>query len=284
VTGIDAGLVLALLSTLALDVGFVLQQGGASAASVVALRRPIASARALCGARVWLVGFAVGLGGWGLYLAALTRAPLSLVQATAAGGVAMLVGLDAAARRRRPSRRELRGALVATVGLAALAASLRGAATPSAAPAAAALVACAAAVLLAAAVLTRGSAGAGGAAAGLLYGLGDVLTKSLMLRLPTHPGFVAVVGAPLTPAVAGAHLAGFLLLQRAFRRGGPVAVVAPLTAATNLLPIAAGAVVLREPLPTAAGSIALRLAGFAAAAAGAVVLAGSREQRAAVAA
>ena len=75
--------------------------------------------------------------------------------------------------------------------------------------------------------------------------------------------------APLVAAVALANLGGFLLLQRAFRRGGAVAVVAPLTAATNLLPIAAGAVVLREPLPAAAGGITLRLAGFAAAAAGA---------------
>jgi uncharacterized membrane protein len=284
VSGLWLGLGLALASALALDAGFLLQQHGASAAAVLTLRRPLASARALLSARGWLAGFAVGLCGWALYLAALARAPLSLVQATAAGGVALLVALDALARRRRPPRRELRGAACATAGLVALALSLRGAAAATTAPSPLGLVACAVAVIAAAAVLARGDAGAGGTAAGLLYGLGDVLTKALMLALPPRPALAALASAPLLGPVALAHLGGFLVLQRAFRRGGAVAAVAPLTAATTLLPIAAGAVVLREPLPTAAGGVTLRLVGFAAAAAGAVVLARTREQRTAVAA
>ena len=55
-----------------------------------------------------------------------------------------------------------------------------------------------------------------------------------------------------------------------------------MTAAMNLLPMAAGVVVLGDPLPGSPPLFALRLAAFAAAAFGACLLAVAREQPAAV--
>ena len=117
-------LVLALASVVALDVGFLLQQQSVSGAPALSLRRPLDAARALVGARVWVVGFVVGLAGWGLYLVAVSRAPLSLVQAVSGGGIGLLVLLAAGLGRLRPSRRDTAGALLATGGLLLLAATL----------------------------------------------------------------------------------------------------------------------------------------------------------------
>jgi hypothetical protein len=53
----------------------------------LSLRRPLASLRLLFAHKGWLIGFLAGIGGWVLYVAALALAPLSLVQATSAGGL-----------------------------------------------------------------------------------------------------------------------------------------------------------------------------------------------------
>jgi energy-converting hydrogenase Eha subunit A len=274
-----AGFVLAFVSVLALTGGFALQQHAASRVGELTLRRPRASAAGLLRARRWVAGFVLGLCGWGLYVAALGRAPLSLVQAVAASGIGVLVLCMAVVHRRRPARREAVGALIATGGLVALGLSLVGAGVAHDVAISAARVAgCALVVACAAwALARRGSAGAVGASAGLCYGLGDVATKAFLVSLPAHAGPVAVLFDPYLGVTLAAHGAGFLLLQHAFRRGGVVAAIAPMTAAMNLLPMAAGVVVLGDALPSSPLLLVLRVAAFAATAIGAGLLAGARE-------
>jgi uncharacterized membrane protein len=274
-TALACGLTLALASALALDAGFLLQQAAASALPELSLRHPLASARSLLASRRWFAGFWLGIGGWACYFAALSLAPLSLVQTVAASSIGLLVVLAALARHALPLRHERIGAILATAGLMALAGSIgRSAEAPGHAPPALALIALGAAVLAFAAVaLRRGSAALGGLAAGLCYGAGDVTSKAMLLALPHHPTPAALAASPLLYATAGAHGAGFVLVQRAFQHGGAVAALGPMTAATNLLPMAAGVLLLGERLPSADTGIALRLVAFGAAVAGAWVLA-----------
>ncbi|HEY3612456.1 MAG TPA: hypothetical protein VGK92_02060, partial [Gaiellales bacterium] len=136
------------------------------------------------------------------------------------------------------------------------------------------LAALGAAVALAGALaLQRRSAALGGLAAGLCYGAGDVFGKALLVELPQHVTPTALLAAPLLYATAAAHGAGFLLLQRSFQHGGAIASLGPLTAAANLVPIAAGILLLGEHVPSGAAALALRLGAFAAAVAGASILA-----------
>ena len=269
------GLALALASAFALDAGFFLQQGAAAEAPALALRRPLASARALVGRARWTFGFCLGLGGWGLYFAALALAPLSFVQTVTASGIGLLVVVVSIAQRRLPVRRELLGAALATLGLMALAASIgRSAGVSGSAPSTAALVALGAARhAVVALALRRRSAALGGLAAGLCYGIGDVTSKAMLLELPRHAGASAYLASPLLYATAAAHGLGFLLLQRAFQHGGAIASLGPMTAAMNLLPMAAGVLLLGEALPGGAVALSLRIGAFAAAVAGAWVLA-----------
>ncbi len=270
------GLGLALASAIALNLGFLLQQRAAGSAPPLSLRRPLASARALLARRRWVTGFCLGLLGWGLYFAALTLAPLSLVQTVSAAGLGLLVLFVAIAHHSLPAGRERVGALLATLGLMALAAGIdRPGTIASSAPPATALVILAAGVLAVAAVaLRRRSAALGGLAAGLCYGTGDLTSKAMLIGLPHHPTPAALLASPLLYATAGAHGLGFVLLQRAFQHGGALASLAPMTAAANLLPIAAGVLLLGERLPAGGPALVLRLAAFAAAVAGAWALAG----------
>ncbi len=271
-------LILALASVVALDVGFLLQQHAVAGAPSLTLRRPLAAARALAGARVWVLGFVVGLAGWGLYLVAVSRAPLSLVQAVSGGGIGLLVVLAVALGRSRPSRRDVTGALLATGGLLLLATTLDGSDGDTGTTLHARLLVLVGigALALAALGVRHGGAAAGGLAAGCLYGVGDIASKALFVSLPSHPGLLTVLASPWLYATLAAHGGGFVLLQRAFQQGGPVASVAPMTAVMNLLPIAAGIVVFADPLPPTPSLVGARILSFAAVAGGVTLLAPSR--------
>src|SRR5215470_17608108 len=79
------GLGLALLSTAAISGGVYLQHSASSALPTLDLRHPVRSLRYLLTSRRWLARLIIGVTGLALYFA-----PLSLVQATLAGGVGLL--------------------------------------------------------------------------------------------------------------------------------------------------------------------------------------------------
>jgi hypothetical protein len=266
-----AGLLLALASTAALNWGFFSQHRAAETMPRLSVRRPVASLRLLAASRRWLAGFLVGLVGWALYVAALKLAPLSLVQAVAAGGLGLLALLQwTRPAGERPTRREWWAVAVAVLGLALLAVSLAAPSASGIAPAGTAVVAWVIAFALAG-VAVAGSirlgvpAGAAlGATAGILYATGDVATKEA----------VVTAGILFVPVVLAAHGLAFVALQLGFQRGGVLVTVGLATLLTNALPIAAGTALFHEQLP--AGAIGdVRIGAFALVTAGAALLARS---------
>ena len=263
------GLALALVSAGALNWGWVAQHTAASGLPPLSLRRPVVSLRLLFRHRGWLVGFSVGIAGWGLYVAALALAPLSLVQATSAGGIGVLALFAQRASGVRLARHEWFAVSVSVAGLLLLAASLEGGSSASRAATWLAVLAWLGCSTLAAAfaagpVASVLVAGSGlGLAAGVLYGAGDIATKA------------AVGGGlwlALVPAVLAAHGLAFVCLQFGFQRGGALATAGTSTLLTNVLPIAGGIALFHERVP-GGGLGALRLAAFALVVVGAAVLA-----------
>jgi hypothetical protein len=255
-----AGLVLALLSAFALNWGWLEQHGAAQDLPTLSGRTPLRSLRLLFGNRTWRVGFVVGLAGWVFYVAALALAPLSLVQATSAGGI----GILAALAHRRGHAAQWPAVYVAVLGLGLLAVSLSGG-TPKSSPASvAALVGWLAGSAILAAILGARGSGAGlGLAAGALYAAGDVGTKAAV-----HGGGWLLV----VPAVLAAHGAAFVALQLGFQRGTPLATAGTSTLLTNALPIAAGIALFHERLPGGALGV-LRVVAFASVVVAAAMLA-----------
>jgi hypothetical protein len=268
---VATGLVLALLSTAAISWGFYLQHAGSAALPVLTLRHPLKSLSALFTNWPWLTGFVMGLGGWALYIAALRLAPLSLVQATSAGGVGLLALLVrfGGGRLSRPER----VAVVASVGgLVLLGLSLpagtgHGHAAPVswAVPLGWVLVSIVVAGIAAFPAAAALSPGAGLAvAAGLLYAAGDVATKAAVGG--TRP---VLLFAALLPVC---HGLAFTALQLAFQRGTVLATAGVSTLLTNAVPILAGVTLFAERVPAGVAGLSRGL-GFAAAVLGAGLLA-----------
>ena len=203
----------------------------------------------------------------GLYVLALALAPLSLVQATSAGGIGILALLVHFAGSERLTRREWLGVALSVGGLVLLGASLAGASANGGSAALAAVGAwLAASVVVAAAVAgpaaLRLAAGAGlGIASGVLYAAGDVATKAATLGL-----------LELVPAILLAHGLAFVCLQLGFQRGGALTTAGLSTLCTNALPIVAGVVLFAEGLPSGAVGAA-RVAAFVLVTGGAALLA-----------
>src|SRR5919204_3341813 len=123
---IAVALVVTLVSACALNVGYLIEHSVASKLPPLSPRHPFQSARLLLAQRRWLLGFGVEAAGWLLYVLALALAPLSLVQATAAGGVGILAVMVARYRKAPLTRLERLGVTVSVAGLVLLGISLAG--------------------------------------------------------------------------------------------------------------------------------------------------------------
>jgi hypothetical protein len=251
------------------------QHGAAASLPSLTLRRPLRSLRLLFADLRWLGGFSMGIGGWVLYVVALRLAPLSLVQATSAGGIGLLALLVRRVTATPLARRELAGVAASIAGLALLGASLGGetpAGTHGEALAIGIWVGVSAAAA-AGAVALRGTLAPGaalGVAAGLLYAAGDVATKAAV------PGGERLL---FVPVLLACHGLAFVALQLGFQRGGALATAGVATLLTNALPIAAGAFVFEEALPGGAASV-LRILAFALTVSGAALLAAPERRQA----
>lgn len=235
------GLVLALASTVAINGGYAWQHDAASTLPPLTLRHPGRSLLSLFRNRRWFAGFAAGIGGWVLYVVALRIAPLSLVQAAAAAGIAVL-----AVGGGRLLGHERVGVALALVGLVLLALSLGShtASTHGSALWVAVWMLCSLGVAATAALFHNGL----GTTAGVLYAAGDVGTKA------------AVVGGArlwFVPALLACHGLAFVAMQLAFQRGRRLGTAGVAVLWTNALPIAAGMVLFSE----AVGG-AVRIAAF----------------------
>lgn len=265
-------LVLAAGSALALNWGFFMQHEQASGLPSLTPRRPFRSLQLLFSNFRWLTGFVVGIGGWALYVAALAFGPLSLVQATSAGGIGILALLVSRIGGIQLARREWVGVWLSMSGLVLLGVSLVGRGGNAhhwghqaawSGVAGWMMVSALLAALFAGPLQRMLAAGAGlGVAAGFLYAAGDVATKT------------AVAGGArlaFVPAVLAAHGLAFVFLQLGFQRGGALATAGVATLFTNAVPIVAGMALFHEPLPSGALGAA-RILAFVAVVSGAVLL------------
>jgi len=265
---VQLGLLLALATALTSIVGFLYKHRGASEAPAVQWRRPIHSSLALFGSRWYTLGILIATGSWGLHVAALALAPISLVQATIAGGLVLLTVVADRTFGFAVSRREWIGVALTAIGLAFLAATLDGGAASAHSSfhsGTLAIYVAGAAALGALAVLAGREGSRGGVvlavAAGLTWGASDVSIKALSHSL--HGNGVLVLFDPLAFVILALSLWGLLISARSLQLGDAVPVIAVTSATVNVLTIAAGPIVFGEPLPDTTLGVAVRLLAFA---------------------
>jgi drug/metabolite transporter (DMT)-like permease len=268
------GLILALVTAAAFNWSWVAQHAITSRLPALSIRHPARSLGLLFGHRRWLIAFLVGIAGWALYIVALRLAPLSLVQAVSAGGLALLAVLAQREEGAPLPRREWIGVGLAVVGLVLLSVSLAGGTSGSSsgswiAVAGWLLASCVVAGISIGPAASRLAPGAGfGIAAGVMYAAADVGTKEAV-----HGGVLVLFALP----VLACHGLAFTLIQLAFQRGRALATAGLSSFCTNALPIAAGLLIYKENAPPGLLGV-LRLVAFGCVVLGAVAVA--RRERA----
>jgi drug/metabolite transporter (DMT)-like permease len=261
------GLTLAFASALVTNTAYSLEHDAAARLPPLSPRRPFRSVQVLLRDRRWLLAFGAESAGWLMYVAALRLAPLSLVQAVVASGVAVLAFATARGHPSRLARREQLAVVLAIVGLALLALSLVDTSESDQHPPVIGIViwlaACGGGAALLIAIPTRfGRAASLGLAAGLLFADGDVSAK-----LVGYGGWWLIALVSLIVAYA----VGTSVLQWAYQRGDALTAAGTATMVTNAVPIAAGFVLFGESLPHGTRAV-LQVAAFACLVGGAVAL------------
>jgi hypothetical protein len=262
------GLVLALATAVASLLGFLLKHRGAVESPDVEWRRPVRSSLRLFRSRTYTIGMAVAMLSWGLHVAALSLAPISLVQTVIAGGLVLLTVLANSFFGHEVTQREWLGVGMTAFGLAFLAATVGSTGNEAHAdfdpPTLAIYIGILTLAGTAAAIAGwRTTAGASLVAlsAGLLWAASDTCIKALSGTLDDRG--IGVLWHPLALLILLLSLYGLLVSTRSLQRGRAVPVIAITSAAANVATIAAGPIVFGEPMPDDTLGVFVRLCAFA---------------------
>ena len=266
-----AGLLLALASAALINIGFLLQHRGLRRAppgegSVARLRRAVRD-------RSWLTGQAIGWMGFIAQIVAVAIAPLALVQAFAAGGLALSVPVAAGMFHHRIGRRQVLAVVIIAAGLATLPigfSTARDRLDPGS-------------LILALAVCAALATGAArpragwtrAIVAGIFYGIADAAIKAVSLGLHRH-GVGAVVSG-WTAVAAGGTFLGFLAFQSSLERdSAAVAPISLMNALAALVALAVGLGAFGESLGASPGVVAIHVLAIAIILAGVPVMAAAQ--------
>jgi len=264
---VGVGLLCALLSALGTNLAFLFKHRGAVAAPDVDMRHPLRSAIDLFRSRWWSIGWGVAAVAFGLHVAALTLAPISIGQAVLAGGLVFLAVLAERFFGFELGRRQWIGIGLVAVSLTLLTVTGGGGGARSGYSFAGMIIFEGIAVgvgllLVFSHLIERIPVQRGvllGIAAGLGFGISDVAIKALSGDLAGGP--VGLL-SPWTLVIVTAAVFSFYASARSLQIGDGVAVIAVTSVAANLSTILAGLAVFGDRLGDDALVIGVRLAAF----------------------
>src|SRR5579875_1760662 len=263
------GILLALACALATNVGFLFKHRGACQVPAVDYLHPLRSARALFSCRTFAFGFAIATGAWGFHVAAMSMAPLTIVQSVLAGGVVLLAVMAERTFGLDMSRRQWAGIVLTAVGLLMLGFSLpaiHGAHSrfsPLGLGVFEGIFIICALVLMFSKQLGVGGRHHGfmlGASAGLMFAASDVAIKAVSGEIGAQ-GPLGLFSPPLAMA-AFCSVAAFSASAQALQGGDAVAVIAVTGTGANVVGIIGGIVVFGDPLSGHPLMLAAEVAAF----------------------
>jgi hypothetical protein len=254
---IQLGILLALLCAFASNLAMFYKHRGACAAPQVSIAHPLKSAASLWSSKWFAIGMFVGLGAWLLHVAALALAPLSLVQAVVAGGVAMIAVMADRMFGFQVDRRQWWGLGLTAAGLVLLAVTMPRTAGAHDSFSVATMISFQGVLLGVGGLLIIGPRAAGAhekhhgialaAAAGVLFGVCNVAVKALS-GLVGEFGLEALI-SPWTLVALIGSAGAFYASARSLQDGEAVEVIAITGAASSICCIAGGIVVFGDPMP-----------------------------------
>ena len=263
------GILLAVACAFATNIGFLYKHRGVRKAAPVDFRHPIRSARSLFAVRLFAIGMAIAVGAWILHVAALSVAPLSLVQAVLAGGMVLLAVMAERMFGLVIGRRQWLGLGATAVGLIMLGVTLPAAHGADSHYSPIVLVSFEAALIAGGTLLIMGPRiGAPakhhgymlGAAAGILFGVSDISVKAISGLVGAH-GVLGML-TPALPVAIAAGAAAFYASAKALQDGEAVPVIAVTSTTSNIAGIVGGIIVFGDPLAGNPVSLAIEVMAF----------------------
>ncbi len=249
------GILLASACALATNVGFLYKHRGACAAPAVNIRRPVRCAISLYKSPLFALGMVIATGAWIFHVAAMSLAPLSVVQAVLAGGVVTLAVLAERVFGLNVGRRQWLGLGLTAIGLVLLGVSLPQAHGADSHFSLAGMISFEAALVGGGMLLIMGPRmGAPrehhgfmlGAAAGIMFGVSDISIKAIS-GLVGSEGIWGLL-SPWMLVCLSASVAGFYACAKSLQDGEPVPVIAVTGTAANMAGIVGGIIVFGDPL------------------------------------
>src|SRR5271167_1554724 len=245
---LDLGILLALGCAFVANLGFFFKYRGANSVPRVNMRHPLHSVRLLYSSKWFALGMVIATASWGLHVAALALAPMSVIQVSLAAGVVFIAVM---------------------AGLVMLGLTLPAMHGAHSNFSQAAMISFEAGLFGLGGLLLMGPRMGGrvehhgvmlAAAAGILFGVSDTAIKALTGITGAH-GLAGLALSPWLAVAALASIVAFYASARALQDGEAVPVIAVTGTAANIAGIAGGIVVFGDPM--AASPVGVVLQAFA---------------------
>ena len=263
------------------DVGVVWQKQAADTLPKIEMGRKLFKIiKAFVSSRKWIGGLIMSGLGWGLFAFALNYTPVSLARSIQGSGFVILAFFSIFFLHHRLKAWEWMGVIIVTAGIVALGLSepienqTAGVMIPSLLVPAVGVAIAICFVIYAA----RSIFGFGfnwlivfSIFAGVLLGLGDILTKAIMVSI-NEKAYIIALGF-IAPFMILFYLVGFFVLSRGYQQGRAILVTAVSDFCARLVTIFLGVFAMREVFPEELFYRDLRLGGLAAVLLGTILLA-----------
>jgi multidrug transporter EmrE-like cation transporter len=266
---LDLGILLALACAFVANLGFFYKYRGANSVPKVEVRHPLKSARSLYSSKWFTLGMIIATASWGLHVAALALAPMSVIQVSLAAGMVFIAVMAERMFGFDVGRRQWLGLSLMALGLVVLGLTLPAMHGAHSQYSAAAMIAFEAALFGLGGLLIMGPRMGGpvehhgvmlGAAAGILFGVSDTAIKALTGITGAH-GFMGLLLSPWLIVAIAASIVAFYASARGLQDGEAVPVIAVTGTAANIAGITGGILVFGDPM--AGSPLGITLQGLA---------------------
>jgi hypothetical protein len=267
---LDIGILLALACAFVANLGFFYKYRGANSVPKVHVLHPLRSTKELYSSKWFALGMLIATASWGLHVAALALAPMSVIQISLAAGMVFIAVMAERMFGFHVGRRQWIGLTLTAVGLVLLGLTLPAMHGAPSHFSQAAMIAFEAGLFGIGALLLMGPRMGGrvehhgvmlGAASGILFGVSDTAIKALTGITGAH----GLLGLALSPWLAVAILASILAFfssARGLQDGEAVPVIAVTGTVANIAGVAGGIIVFGDPMSGSTFGVVLQALAF----------------------
>jgi hypothetical protein len=267
---LDLGILLALACAFVANLGFFYKYKGANSVAKVQVLHPLRSARSLYSSKWFALGMLTATASWGLHVAALALAPMSVIQVSLAAGVVFIAVMADRLFGFEVGRRQWIGLTLTAAGLVLLGLTLPSMHGAHSHFSEAAMISFEAVLFGIGGLLIMGPRMGGpvehhgvmlGAASGILFGVSDTAIKALTGITGAH-GFMGLLLSPWLAVAVAASIVAFYSSARGLQDGDAVPVIAVTGTAANIAGIAGGIVVFGDPMAASPLGVTLQALAF----------------------